>query len=109
MFTDRVLDTRGMEICVKTQINIYLLGPEVETQCTHDYCLIKHLASEGDFTTSELQAINWCRMSKSIFFIRNISNHQCTHIQQSETDKNTNFNLIHYLNWPIKITQQQQN
>ena len=84
------------------QINIYHLGPEVATQCTHDDCLIKHLASEGDFTTSELLAINWCRMSKDIFFISSIIHHQGTNLQQSATDKNTNFNMIHNFNWPRK-------
>ena len=68
----------------------------------HGSCIMKHLAPEGDFTTSEPQAINWCRMSKGIFFIINISNHQDTHLQQSETDKVTNFNMIHGFNWPRK-------
>ena len=69
------------------QINISHLGPEVSIQRTHNACLIKQLAPEGDFTTSELQAINWCHMSKGILFISYISNHQGNHIQQSVTDK----------------------
>ena len=67
------------------------------------------LESEGDFTTSELRAINLCRMSKGIFFISNICNHQRTHIQQPEIDQSNNLNLIHDLNWPRKNTQQHQN
>ena len=85
------------------QINISHLEPEVETQHTHYACLMTHLSSEGDFTTSELRAINRCRMSKGILFISDISNHQGTHLQQSETDKSTNFNLIHNFNSPRKI------
>ena len=34
-------------------------------------------------------------MSKGILFIRNISHHQGTYLQQSAIDKSTNFNLIH--------------
>ena len=48
-------------------------------------------------------------MSKYIFFISDISNHQGSHLQQSATDRSTNFNLIHDLNWPRTKTQQQQN
>ena len=48
-------------------------------------------------------------MSNGIFFIINISNHQGTHLKQSGTDKSTDFNLIHDLNWPRKNTQQHQN
>ena len=67
-------------------INISHLGIEVPTQRTQDACLVSHLVLEGNFTTSKLRAINWCHMSKGIFFISDISNHQGTHIQQPETD-----------------------
>ena len=80
------------------KIKIYHLGTEVATQHTHD----PHLASEGDFTTSELLAINWCCICKDIFFIRDISNHQGNHLQQSATDKYTHLNLNHDFNWPRK-------
>ena len=52
------------------QINISHLAPEVSTHRTHDACLMKNLASEGDFTTSELWSINWFGMSKGVFFIK---------------------------------------
>ena len=84
------------------QINISHIGQEVSTQRTHDACLITHLSPEGEFTTSELRDINWCRMFKGILFISNITNNLGTHIQQSATDKVTNFNLIHDLNWYSK-------
>ena len=77
------------------QINISHLGAEVSTQRMHDASLLTHLWLEGDFTTSELWAINRCRISKGVFFIFDISNHQGTHIQQSATNTVTNFNLIH--------------
>ena len=67
------------------QINVSQLGPEVSTQLTYDACLMTHFLSEDDFTTSELQTINRCRMSMGIFFIIDISNHQTTHLQQSAT------------------------
>ena len=41
-------------------------------------------------------------MSKGIFFISNISNHQGTHFQQSATDIVNNFNMIHEFKWPMK-------
>ena len=41
-------------------------------------------------------------MSKGVFFISDICNHQGTHLQQSSTDNVTNFNMIHELNWPRK-------
>ena len=91
------------------QINISHLVPEVETQHTHDACLMIHLALERKLTTSELRTINWCRMSKGVFFISDKCNHQGNHLQKSTTDKNTNLNLIYDLNWPRKTTQQQQN
>ena len=77
------------------QINIFQLGPEVSTQRMHNARPMTHLVIEGNFITSELQAINWCHMYKGILFLRNITNHQGTHLQQSATDNVTNFNLIH--------------
>ena len=41
-------------------------------------------------------------MYKDILFIRDISNHQCTHIKQPEIYTVTIFNLVHELNWPGK-------
>ena len=83
------------------QIKISHLGPEVATQCRHDACLMTHLASKGDLVTSEIRAINRCGMSKGVFFISDISSHQGAHLQQSATDKNTNFNLINDFDSPI--------
>ena len=76
------------------QINIFQLGPEVSTQRMHNARPMTHLAIEGNFITSELQAINWCHVSKGILFLRNITNHQVTHLQKSATDIVTNFNMI---------------
>ena len=86
----------------KNHFNISNLGTEVSTQLTHDYCLMSHLALEGEFTISELRAINRCRMSKGIFFISNIRNHQGTQLQKSATDNVTSLNLIQDFNWPRK-------
>ena len=86
----------------KNHVNISNLGTEVSTQLTHDYCLMSHLALEGEFTVSELRAINRCRMSKGIFFISNIRNHQGTQLQKSATDNVTSLNLIQDFNWPRK-------
>ena len=74
----------------------------VSEQRAHDNFLISHLALEGDFTTSELQAINWCCMTKGIFSISNISNHQGTNINKSVIDNFTNFNMIYDYNWTRK-------
>ena len=41
-------------------------------------------------------------MSKGIFFISGICNHQGTHLQQLAADTVTTFNMIHELNWPGK-------
>ena len=41
-------------------------------------------------------------MSKGIFFLINICDHQGTHDQQSETDTDTAFNMIHDFNWTRK-------
>ena len=41
-------------------------------------------------------------MSKGILFMNNISNHQGTHLQKSETDNVKDFNMIYELNWPRK-------
>ena len=84
------------------QINISQLVPKVATQLSYDAWLMIHLASEGEFSTSELQAINCCRKSKVILFTINIGNHQGNHLQQSATYKSTNFNLIHKFNCPSK-------
>ena len=105
--TQKWLQTESwiLEVCKfmsANQINISHLAQELLTHLTHDAYLITQLASEGDSTTSELQAINRCCMSKGILFISNISNHQGTHLQQSATDKSTNFNMVHDLNWHRK-------
>ena len=39
-------------------INTSHIDKELSTQCTHDACLMSHLSLKGDFTTSELPAIN---------------------------------------------------
>ena len=77
------------------RIHIYHLGTDVLTQRTHNYCL----AVNVDFTTSELRAIYCCRMSKGIFGISNICNHQGTHLHKSAADTDTDFNMIHDYNW----------
>ena len=105
--TQKWLQTESwiLEVCKfmsANQINISHLAQELLTHLTHDAYLITQLASEGDSTTSELQAINRCCMSKGILFISNISNHQGTHLKQSATDKSNNFNLIYDFNWPRK-------
>ena len=41
-------------------------------------------------------------MSNGIFFIGNVCNHQGTHLQQSATDTDTTFNIIHDFNCPRK-------
>ena len=84
------------------KMNIANLEPEVSTQRMHDPCLMTQLALEGEFTTSELRAINRCCMSKDIFFIRNIINHQGTNLQKPATDTVTNLNRIHEFNFPRK-------
>ena len=63
---------------------------------------MSHLASKGDFNTSEIRAINWCHMYKGIFFIRNICNHKGIYIQKSATDTVITFNMIHDFNWTRK-------
>ena len=83
-------------------INISRLGKEVSTQRTHNACIMSHLSLEGDIKTSELRAINQGRMSKDIFFISNICNHQVNHLQQSEMDTVTAFNIIHDFIWNRK-------
>ena len=86
----------------ENQINISHIGPEVATQRTHGALLMTNLASEGNFITSKLWAINWCRVSKGIFFVSDISHHQGNHLQQQSTYKPNNFNMIHDFNWPRK-------
>ena len=83
-------------------IHIYHLGTHLSTHRTHYALLVSHLALNVDLNTSELWAINCCRMSKGIFFIRNIFNHQGTHLQKSAVDTDTTFNFIHDLNCPRK-------
>ena len=63
---------------------------------------MSHLALKGNFNTSKLWAINWCRMSKGIFFISDIYNRHGTHLQKSATDTDTTFNIIHDFNSPRK-------
>ena len=84
------------------QINTYHLGSEAETKHTHEAWLMTHPASEGNFINLEIQSINWFCVYKGIFFISDISHHQGTHLQQSATDKSTDFNLIHDFNWTRK-------
>ena len=62
-------------------IHISHLVIDVSTHCTYDACLVKHLALNGYFTTSEPCAINLCQITKGIFFISDICHHQGTHIQ----------------------------
>ena len=102
MATDRLFDMQGMKIHVCQPY--YHLSPRkyLSTQRMHDTCLMSHLVLEADFTTSELRAINWCRISNGITFISDICNIQCNHLQQSETDTFKNFNMIHNFNWPRK-------
>ena len=83
-------------------IHISHLGTYLSTQLTHDACPMSHLPLYGDFTTSELRAIKFWRVSKGIFFISDIYNHQSTHLQYSSTDNDLTFNIIHNFNWPRK-------
>ena len=83
-------------------IHIYHLGTDALTKRTHGACLMSQLALKGDFTTLELWSISCCHMSKGIFFLINICDHQGTHDQQSETDTDTAFNMIHDFNWTRK-------
>ena len=64
--------------------NIHIYHPDkyVLTQRTYDACLMTHLTLNGDSSTSEIHAINWCYMSKGVFFIRDIINHQVTHLNK---------------------------
>ena len=48
-------------------------------------------------------------MSKVIFFIRDINNHQGTHLRQSAIDTVTNFNLYMTSTHLGKTTQQHHN
>ena len=79
-------------------IKISHLGKEVLKQITRNACLVSHQVPKDDFTTSELRAINWCRVSKGIFFMINICNHQGTHLQKSATYNVTTFSMIHKSN-----------
>ena len=81
-------------------IHIYHLGTDVSTQRTPDAWLMSHLVLNYGFSTSEIWAINHCRMSKEIFFMRDIFNHQGIHLHKSAADTDTTFNLIHDFNWP---------
>ena len=63
---------------------------------------MKHLATNLNFDTSELRAINQCCISKGIFFLSNICNHQGTHLLKSAVDNYTPFSLPHDFNWPSK-------
>ena len=59
-------------------MHIYHLGIDVYTLHTYDACLMAHFALDVKFTTSDLCAINLCRVSKGISFISDICNHQGT-------------------------------
>ena len=79
-------------------IHISRLGTYVPKHRTYNAYLMTHLALNGDFATSYLCAINFCRMSKGVLFIRDICNHQGTHIYKSAGVNDTTFNLIHDFN-----------
>ena len=83
-------------------IHIYHLVTDVPTQHAYDTCLMLHLSLNGNFTTSELRAINRCSMSKGVFFISIICNHQGTCILKLAVDNYTTFSLLHDFNWPSK-------
>ena len=78
------------------------LGTDVSSHLTYDACITTHLAINGEFTTSYVCAISQCRMSKVIFLIRDICNHQGTHLLKSAVDNDTPFSLIHDINWTRK-------
>ena len=80
-------------------IRIYHLEIDVSTKSMQDSYLISHLALNFDFTTSELQAIKFRRMSKGIFPISYICKHQGTHLHKSAANTDITFNLIHNSNW----------
>ena len=81
-------------------IHISHLGIYVSTQHMYYACLMTHLALNGNFTTSELRAINCYCMYKGIFFISDICNHQENHLHKSSVDTDNTLNTIHYFNWP---------
>ena len=83
-------------------INISHLVEELSTHSTYEACFMSQLALKGNFTTSELGAINWCCMSKGILFISNICNHKGTPPKKLAADTVTTLNLIHEFNWPRK-------
>ena len=83
-------------------INIYYLVTDVSAQLTYDVCLMIHLALNGEFTTSELPAINRCCLSKVILFLSKICNHQGNHRLKSAVDNDTSFSLLYDSNWPRK-------
>ena len=100
MGTDRVLDMRGVEIHVG-QPYLHILPSNICIDTFHKRCLYHDAPRYKIFlTTSDLCDINICLRSKVIFFINNICNHQCTHIQKSVEDTDTTFNMIHDFNWP---------
>ena len=83
-------------------INIYHIVTDVSTHCTYDACPMTHPSINGNFNTAGIHDINLCRMSKGIFFISNICNHQDTHILKSAVNNDTPFSLVHDFNWPRK-------
>ena len=96
MATDRVLDNRGMEIHVRKE-HQHLWYCNISINTAH----IWRLSNVTPFVRRRVHQ-NWFRMSKVIFFISNISNHQGTHLQKPATYKSTHFNMIHNFNWPRK-------
>ena len=84
--------------------HVHISNPvtDLSTQCTYDVCLMTHLSINGNFTTTDIRAINQCHMYKGIFFISNICNHQDTHILKSAVNNDTPFSLVHDFNWPRK-------
>ena len=82
-------------------IFIYRLGIDVTTQI-YDNFLMTHLSINGKIVTSELCAINRCRMYNNIFFVRNIFNHRVNCLIKSAVDNYTPFSLLNYLNCPRK-------
>ena len=84
--------------------HVHISNPvtDLSTQCTYDVCLMTHLSINGNFTTTDIRAINQCHMYKGIFFISNICNHQGNHLRKSTSDNETPLILLHGFNGPRK-------
>ena len=98
MDTNRVLDTRGMEIRV-CQLYSHFSPRNIYINTAHVPCL------SHDTPSAKWQLHHFSDPCHNLlprvwgnFFISDICNHQGTHIQKSAAYTDTTFNLIHYFN-----------